>query len=146
MLSREIEILNRATLPIAVSRIHVLELMGDQQLLIQRNPESDVLQLVACNGQVSLSVHVTKEGSLLRLNGVGLTIETTGALSINAERVAMHGRDGVIISSGADAEIKAAGELTTHAQNQNISAELGNINIRANDDVKLDGERIRMNC
>jgi hypothetical protein len=127
-----------------VSRIDVLELMGDQQLLIQRNPESDVVQLVTCKGQVNLSVYATKEGSLLRLNGVGLTIETTGALSINAERIAIHGRDGVVISSGADAEIKAAGELTTHAQGQNISAALGNINIRANDDVKLEGER--MNC
>jgi hypothetical protein len=146
MHNSEIEILNRAKLADGVSRIYVLELMRDQQLLIQRNPASDLIQLVACNGQANLSVHVTKEGSVLRLEGAGLTIETSGALSINAARVAIHGRDGVVISSGANAEIKAASELTTHAQTQNINAELGNINIRANDDVKLDGERIRMNC
>jgi hypothetical protein len=32
------------------------------------------------------------------------------------------------------------------ARIQNITAELGNVNLQANDDVKIDGERILMNC
>ena len=61
-------------------------------------------------------------------------------------RVAIHGRRDVSISSGGDATVEAAGDLETFARAQHHTANLGNVNIRANDDVRLNGERVRMNC
>jgi hypothetical protein len=36
--------------------------------------------------------------------------------------------------------------LDSQARIQNITAVLGNVNVKANDDVRMNGERVRMNC
>ena len=48
--------------------------------------------------------------------------------------------------SPANASLVVAGDLETYARVQHHTATLGNVNIRANDDVRLNGERVRMNC
>ena len=63
-----------------------------------------------------------------------------------ADRVAIHGREGVAITTDGDVAIVAAGDLETRARTQTIAAELGDVRVVANDDVRLTGERIRMNC
>jgi hypothetical protein len=42
--------------------------------------------------------------------------------------------------------IDTPGDIHSEACSQKITAHLGNVDIKANDDVTLDGERIRMNC
>jgi hypothetical protein len=123
-----------------------LQLVGNQQLVVERNPNSNVLKIVGKDGQVTLSVHITPAGPVLHFGGAGLMIQADGPLAIDAEQVAIHGRKGVIISSDGDTRICVDGDLTMNARAQNISAALGNVNINANDDVRLDGERIMMNC
>jgi hypothetical protein len=36
--------------------------------------------------------------------------------------------------------------MTSTARAHKVTAERGDVDVYANDDVKLDGERIRMNC
>lgn len=45
-----------------------------------------------------------------------------------------------------DLKLQVAGDLHSEARVQNVTATLGDVNVRANDDVKMIGERIRMNC
>ncbi len=123
-----------------------LELVGNQQLVLERRPSDNVLRIVDQDGHVCLSIHITADGPVLRLEGSGLMIQATGALALDAEAVVIHGREGVAISSGGNAKISVAGELDTEASVQNISALLGNVNVRANDDVRMNGERVLMNC
>jgi hypothetical protein len=113
--------------------------------LIDHLPDSNVLRLLGQNGEVCLSIEVTPAGPLLRFDG-GLLLEATGGLAVCAQQVAIHGREGVAISSGGDARIDVAGDLETQARIQNITAVLGNVNVKANDDVKLNGERVMVNC
>src|SRR5262249_36424528 len=116
-----------------------LELIADHQLLVERKPAENVIKLVGSGGQVGLTIAVTPAGPVLRLEGAGLMIQTTGALAIDAGHVAIHGREGVAISSGGDATIQVRGDLETEARIQQITAVLGNVNLKANDDVTLDG-------
>ena len=74
-----------------------------------------------------------------------LTIETKDALELIGRRVALRGREGVEIESGADATMNIAGDLTSTARIQNLRASVGNVNVKANDDVRLIGERIKLN-
>jgi len=53
----------------------------------------------------------------------GLRMEIAGDLDIAAQNVRLLGRDDVCIEAGR-----------------------GDVSIRANDDIRLDGERIRNNC
>ena len=138
--------MNNAPPVVEEAGTRTLSLVGNQQLVVRRDERSDVLSIVAQNGRVSLSIEVTKDGPVLRLEGSNLTIETDAALAIDADTVALHGRRGMALSTDGNLTIHAAGDLCTNARRQKINAELGDVDIRANDDVKLDGERIRMNC
>lgn len=106
-----------------------------------------MLRLAGPDGKTfQLAIHITADGPVLRFENSGLTIQAAGDLRIAAGRVAIHGADGMALTTGGDLTIEASGTCRNHATSQEISAELGNVNVHANDDVKLNGERIRMNC
>ncbi len=123
----------------------LLDLAGGQKLLVDRTSEGNLLQFLSPGGLVTLTVEVTPSGPVIRFDG-GLKIQASGPLELDAARVAIRGAEGVSIESGGDARIAAAGDLDSEARVQNIWARLGNVNLKANDDVKLKGERIRLNC
>ncbi len=123
-----------------------IELIGDQELVLERTPVDNTLKIVASDGSIRLSIYITGAGPVLRLEGATLMIQATGALAIDARSLILQGREGLALISGADAAIKAAGDLDVEARVQNLTAVLGDVNIKANDDVKLNGERVRLNC
>lgn len=112
--------------------------LGEHFLHIEPSGDGHVLRLLGPGGGQRLEIAITPQGPVLRLHG-GLRIELAGELAVDAERIVLHGRQGLTLTSGADASIVAAGDL-------NARAELGDVAVRANDDVRLDGERVRMNC
>jgi hypothetical protein len=126
-------------------RTTTLDLPGRQRLLVEREPDASVLRIFGSDGRVTLSIEVTESGPVLCFEG-GLEVRASGALDFAAQRVAIRGREGVRIESGGDAHIRAEGDLHSEARVQNVRARLGNVNVKANDDVKLRGERIRLNC
>ena len=130
---------------IPVLRPSVLELSGGQTLVIDRTADGETLELVSPDGVVQLVVDVTPTGPVLRFDS-SLRIQASGALELDAARVAIRGTDGVTIESGTDVRIVARGDLDTEARVQHITARTGNVELKANDDVKLKGERIRLNC
>ena len=121
------------------------DLVGGQRLVVERGGDADLVTLVAPGGEIAFSLRVTPSGPVLRFEH-GLEIEASGALALTGERVAIRGKRGVSIESEGDAAIEVAGDLTSTARVQNIRARLGNVNVKANDDERLRGERIRLNC
>ena len=93
-----------------------------------------------------MRVVVTSQGPVLELEGVGLRVRSSGDLSLEAEHLALIGRTGVTLHSDGDVVIHARNDLHSVARIQNISSDLGNVNIKANDDVTLNGERVLVNC
>lgn len=121
-------------------------LAGDHRLVVTRGTEEDVLQVKGSDGRVHVEVVVTDTGTSIRLEGEDVQIRSSGRLSLDGESVAIRGRDGVSLQSGADMEVDAAGVIRSEAHAQRLIARRGDTTIYANDDVRLDGERIRMNC
>lgn len=124
----------------------MIELAGSQTLQLDRREEQDVLRLVYPDGRVSVEIVVTPDGPIVHLSGAGLALHTEGAVAIDAGHVAIHGRDGLVLSSGGDTVIRAERRLATESFEQSHRASRGDLEIYANDDVRIDGERIRMNC
>lgn len=122
-----------------------LEFVGGQRLLVERGGQEDLLTLVASSGEVVFSVRITPTGPVLRFER-GLRIEASGALEFAGRSLALSGEEGVSITSGGDASIEVAGDLSTTARVQHIRARLGDVSVKANDDVRLAGERVRLNC
>ncbi len=123
-----------------------LALVGGQELTIVDRDSGQLLVLRGSDRRINLTIEVTEKGPVVRLEGPALTIETSGPLSIQAQELALHGREGLRLSSGGDASVSVQGDLDTSARVQNIRAELGNVNVSANDNVRLVGERVLLNC
>jgi hypothetical protein len=128
------------------SAVTSLQLVGNQQLTVEKCEHHNLIRIYGAQGRVSLTIEVTETGPVLRFDGADVAIETTGALSVDAETISLHGRQGVTVSSGGNAAIQVTGDLETSARIQNIRAELGNVNVTANDNIRLVGERVLLNC
>lgn len=123
-----------------------LALVGDHRLVLVRGSGEDVLRLEGKDGRLQVEVVVTESGTRLELQGTDVRIRSTGDLSLDGETVAITGRERVSLRSEGDLDLEAAGLLRSEAHAQRLVARRGDTTIYANDDVRLDGERIKMNC
>lgn len=123
-----------------------VSLAGDHRLVVDRGTDEDVLQVQGSDGTLHVEVVVTETGTRIRLEGGDVRIHASGRLSLDGESVAIRGRNGVSLRSGADMEVDVAGVIESEAHAQRLIARRGDTTIYANDDVRLDGERIKMNC
>jgi hypothetical protein len=134
----------------------VIQLSGNQSLVISRANErgqvapldgtQECIQLLDASGVTSLTIRLTPAGPVVELAGASLALKVDGDLALAARRIHLHGSETVSVTSGAEIALAAAGTLTTEGRRQNITATHGDVSMYANDDVKIDGERIRMNC
>jgi hypothetical protein len=103
------------------------------------------VELVDAHGNATLELVITDAEVRLLVKGADLAVRMSGALSIDAARIDLRGRDGVTITSGGDVSLEAAGGLLTTARSHAVVATRGGVQITASDDVILDGERILLN-
>ena len=131
--------------PAAPSGVQTIPVGHGHVLELEQGPGDNVLRILTPDGKAGLSITIGPDGIRVDVRGGDLSLHAEGALSIDADRLALRGRSGVSIESDGDASLKVAGDLHSEARIQNIRARLGNVNVQANDDVKLNGERIRLN-
>ena len=127
--------------PGAQSRLTI----GDHVVVVERHPGGGVLKLIAADGNLPLEIAITNEGAVLRL-GRGLTVSLAGPLALQVESLAVNARSGIALQSGGPMQLHAEGDIVTSGDGQTIVARKGNVDVTANDDVTLNGERIKMNC
>lgn len=125
--------------------VETLALTGGHELVLQRGADGDVIRFLRPDGLTGISVSITATGIHVGVHGADLTLQTTGAITLDAERIALRGSKEVSIESGGEARIEAAGAMTLEGRTQLIRSTRGNVNVKANDDVQIDGERIRLN-
>lgn len=123
-----------------------LELSGGGSLVLSESGERSRIELFDPSGQLTLSVVMTPEGPVLKLGGAGLKLDVEGELSFSADNVKIEGRESVEITSGGEMRTEAAGRSYQHARSHEIVSELGDVRLKANDDVRLNGERVMVNC
>ena len=119
--------------------------LGDHVLHIERTETGGVLRLEAGDGDQRLEIEVTPKGPVVRF-GTSLSIAVDGALTIDAETISLRARRTMNLVSEGPLAIAAGGDLVSSAQSQEIRGTLGNVRIAANDDVVVDGEKIKLNC
>jgi len=123
-----------------------IALVGGQCLVVEKQIASNVLKLIAADGQLCLSIRITPDGPVLMFEGGNLAIESSGVLALTADRIAIHAREGLSLTTDGDMDFKSGGDSHSEARTQNVTACLGNVNLKANDDIRLIGERVRVNC
>ncbi len=104
------------------------------------------LELHAPDGRVCLRVVLTKDGPMVELETASLSIVSHGSMHLAGRDVQIDAAESLAIRSGGDVSIESLGELRTKALAQTIEASRGEVRVRASDDVRVDGERIRLNA
>lgn len=118
-----------------------------------RVPQGDLIEIVAPDGGLCLSIRLGPTGPVVEVRAASLQVATRGDLVLDCERFEVNARQEIaLVSAGGiahdahgDVVIRADGEIATEAAGQQHRARLGNVDIRANDDVMLDGERVMLN-
>jgi hypothetical protein len=136
----------KKTLELAEISPRRIELTGRHELVVELAGERNLVSLLGRDGQVCLAIEITEAGPVLRFEGTNLKLCVGGDLLIEADRLSLHGRTEVALHSGGDIRVHADRDLTSQARVQSIRSELGNVNVKANDDVCINGERVRVNC
>ncbi len=97
-----------------------------------------VLLLTAADG--SPRVQITLQGDELVLDCLGgrTRLRSQGALALEAEQLSL--------SATQDLRLHSGGALTLEAATVQVQALRGDVCLTANDDVRLEGERVRMNA
>jgi uncharacterized protein (DUF2345 family) len=117
-----------------------------QSLAIESADTGNLVRLVGPDGfSTLLTIRITPQGPVLEFQG-GLALATSGELTLHAGRLTLHGRDGISLSSGGDITVDTPGDFSTDARIINLDADRGNINLHANDDIRIQGERVMVNC
>jgi hypothetical protein len=122
-----------------------LALPGGCTLVVRRDAPQCATVSLSTEGAQALQIRVTENGIALTLQGTNLVLQTTGKLCIDADELELRGRSGVTIATPGNIALTAAGRIAAHAEEHVVTATLGSIELTANDDVALNGERIRLN-
>jgi hypothetical protein len=115
-----------------------LEVAGARKIVLRRGEGQDALELLERDGRMSLNVSITEQGVTLSIHGASLELSLERELTINAESIALHGRSSVALAT--------EGTLSSVARSVRVETTHGNIELEANDDVRVDGERVLLNC
>lgn len=120
-------------------------LAAEQELTINSNSATSVVSITGPGGRASLKITVTASGLSIELGSLGVSLQADGALTLEAEHLTFIGRKGVSLETQGDLAMSAEGSLTLTASDQKLVASSGNVDVKANDDVNVQGERILLN-
>ncbi len=134
-----------AALPPEDQRTTAIALRGGYVAEAVDSAEATVLHVRAPTGRAILTMRLTAEGPVLELEGVSLSIAAHGDLKLSADRLAITTRGDAEITCGGNLTLRAEGDLHAEGADHTIVATRGDVSVRANDDVRLDGERIALN-
>jgi hypothetical protein len=117
----------------------IVALPARQKLLVDRSGDTCILRIVGPEDSVRLSIEVGPGGPVIHVAGAAVAFSVEGDLAVEAERIRMHGRQGLSLSTGGDLTLDAEVDMT-------LTSRLGDANIKANDYVRFKGELIKLNC
>jgi hypothetical protein len=112
------------------------------------------IKLIDKNNATQLTISIRSEGLSLQINANEININAVNRLNFYGKEVNIEASDAIRIKTdgdliheiGNDSTATIGGTNNNKAQSHMITAELGNVEIKANDDVRLDGERVLFNC
>src|SRR5574340_219630 len=116
-----------------------LELASGRTLVCRSVAEScDEVTIRGPAGEVLLEVALTPAGPVLRFHAAQVRLDCSGSFKVRCESFD--------VQTTGDIVQQAGGTLRAESNEISLEARRGNVDVRANDDVNLNGERVRLNC
>lgn len=105
---------------------------------------SDVL-VRSADGALCLRVTQGPDELVVECIAGRMRLRAQAAMQIEAPQVSIYAQDELSLQSGGDLHLQARGRVSMRADALSLEAVGGDARIVANDDVRIEGERIRMN-
>ena len=99
----------------------------------------------APDGRVCLTIRLGPDGPQVVVEAASLELVSQGKVAVTCESFEVNAREDIVLDAGRQVRISAKAELLSEAVAQTHTARLGGIELLANDDVSLEGERINLN-
>ncbi len=122
---------------------------------IDAAPDADGIETVHIRdsaGACVLRIRMTPEGPVLTLAGAHLELSASRSLTLRSEELLVQAGSArvevlgdLVEQVGGDVQRDARGALDVRARRLTLDAVAGDAIVRANDDVALSGERVRLN-
>jgi hypothetical protein len=120
---------------------------------VESGPDADVLRFRAPSGECVLTIHLTDAGPVVRVTAAALELSASKRLSLDCEEFHLRASGRAAIDVGGDLQERVGGSVhratrgdaITEAQHVRVDARPGGIELRANDDVCVTGERVMLN-
>ena len=105
-------------------------------------------------GMVELRVRFEDGGPVLHFRAADLSIDTPGTVGIDCKRFEIRAAEDIVQSCQGslrqevkgDLEADVHGDISVEGRTVAVEAHRGDVALKANDDVSLQGERINLNC
>lgn len=128
-------------------------LPSGRKLEVQTDADADVLRFRASSGECVLTIHLTDAGPVVRVGAAAVEVRAATRLSLECEEFELRAAKNAAIEVGGDlvervggsANRIVRGDVTFQAQHARMEARPGGIELRANDDVRVTGERVLLN-
>ncbi len=123
-------------------------------LAIHNEDNGDVIKVRNAKGLVLFTIEVSTAGATLNIEAENICISAANKLNITGKEVHIASEKQLNLKSNGnlDQQVKGNKTITTDGDNietaktQQLNAYLGDIKLKANDDIKLNGERVKLNC
>lgn len=139
--------------PAPRSRPHALALRSGGRLVVEADGPGETVTLLSADGAPRLAIRLDAGGVVLVLPGERVAIEAAGelalrcgSLEIDAGEIALRSRGSLRLDAGRGLDVRAGEDASLSAQAVQVEGRTGEVSLRANDDVALNGERVLLNC
>ncbi|WP_437877335.1 hypothetical protein [Sorangium sp. So ce513] len=131
----------------------VVSLASGRSIEIAEEGAEERIQIRAAAGQLLVSIRLTDEGPVLSLSGASLEIAAAKTLSLSCDTLRIQAAQDAAVEVGGSLHERVRGSVVreagrsarTTAREVKVEASPGGVEIRANDDVDIVGERVRLN-
>jgi len=134
--------------------IYEKSLKKGHRLAIHNKNECDIVSVRNAEGLTLFTIEVSDQGASLNIEAENINLVAAKKLNLSAADINITSNKELHITSEGNLfqQVKGNKTIKTHGENfetaksHHIKAFLGDVKLSANDDVKLNGERVKLNC
>jgi hypothetical protein len=94
----------------------LVPLRAQHSLVVERRADQDSITLLSRDGAVRIRIGITSEGSQITVEAPSLSLRTSGDLAIEAERLSLHARQALTLTTDAGARIEATESVRVNGE------------------------------
>ena len=134
--------------------IYEKPLKQGHSLTILDKKGSDVVQVRNAEGLTLFTIEITEQGTNLNIGAKNINLIAEDKLNLSGNEITIDSTKKTVLTSRGDYENKIEGNYNSEtkgdslnvAKTHTVKASLGDVKLQANDDIKLNGERVKLNC